>query len=42
MTFGEINIEGQGVMSDYNDLLQQLPHKWKLTYEDAILDSEQK
>lgn len=27
---------------DYNDLLQLLPHQWKLTHEEAILDNEQK
>ena len=27
---------------DYNNLLQLLPHKWKLTHEEAILDNEQK
>ena len=27
---------------NHNDLLQLLPHKWKLTHEDAILDKEQK
>ena len=27
--------------TNYDDLLQLLPHKWKLTHEEAMLDNEQ-